>query len=175
MPLRKPVKNELNKDKIATMKKDTEACLEKVVRDISKTSATKQIVLGVSSGCVTGFLATRIGKVVAIAVGGGIIILQIANDQGYININWDKVNRKVDKVVDKVEEQLTGEGPSWMDKAERYVDRKIDKTEEVIKNKQAKVKHWYSSFMGDSGCQVKELHVFLASFLAGVAIGVAVS
>lgn len=44
------MKNELNKDKIATMKKDTEACLEKVVRDISKTSATKQIVLGVSSG-----------------------------------------------------------------------------------------------------------------------------
>lgn len=58
----------------------------------------------------------RVGKVIAISVGGGIILLQIANEKGYININWNKVNNKIDKVTDKVEQQLTGEGPSWFDK-----------------------------------------------------------
>jgi FUN14 family len=49
-------------------------------------------------------------------VGGGIILLQIANQQGYISIDWNKINKKVDKVTDKVEEAVTGEGPKWMDK-----------------------------------------------------------
>lgn len=58
----------------------------------------------------------RVGKIVAISVGGGIILLQIANEKGYIKVNWSKVNKQLDKVADKVEEKVTGEGPSWMDK-----------------------------------------------------------
>lgn len=49
-------------------------------------SVTRQMIYGGLSGWVTGFLAMKVGKAVAIAVGGGIIILQIANHQGYINV-----------------------------------------------------------------------------------------
>lgn len=58
----------------------------------------------------------RVGKTAALALGGGIILVQIANEKGYIKINWDKVNKKFDKVADKVEESITGESSSWMDK-----------------------------------------------------------
>lgn len=58
----------------------------------------------------------KVGKMAAIAVGGGIILLQIANQEGYVKIDWSKINSKVDKVTDKVEEAVTGEGPKWMDK-----------------------------------------------------------
>lgn len=58
----------------------------------------------------------KVGKMAAIAVGGGIILLQIANQKGYIKIDWSKINKNVDKVTDKVEEAVTGEGPKWMDK-----------------------------------------------------------
>lgn len=58
----------------------------------------------------------KVGKVAAFAVGGGIIMLQIAANQGYIKINWDKIQKKADKISDKVEEKLTGEGPKLMDK-----------------------------------------------------------
>lgn len=58
----------------------------------------------------------KVGKAAAVAVGGGIILLQIANQQGYITIDWNKINKKVDKVTDKVEEAVTGQGPSWADK-----------------------------------------------------------
>lgn len=58
----------------------------------------------------------KIGKVAACAIGGGIIIMQIAAHQGYIKINWDKIMRKAEKITDKVEEKITGEGPNLMDK-----------------------------------------------------------
>ena len=64
----------------------------------------------------TGFMTMKVGKVAAFAVGGGIIMLQIAANQGYIKINWDKIQKKADKLSDKVEEKLTGEGPKLMDK-----------------------------------------------------------
>lgn len=64
----------------------------------------------------TGYITMKVGKAAAVAVGGGIILLQIANQQGYITIDWNKINKKVDKVTDKVEEAVTGQGPSWADK-----------------------------------------------------------
>lgn len=68
---------------------------------------------------LTGFVTMKVGKVAAVAVGGGIIMLQIAAHQGYIRINWDKIQKKAEKITDKVEEKVTGEGPKLLDKA-RY-------------------------------------------------------
>lgn len=58
----------------------------------------------------------KVGKVAAFALGGGIIVLQVAAHQGYIKINWDKVQKKAEKISDKVEEKITGEGPKMLDK-----------------------------------------------------------
>lgn len=65
---------------------------------------------------VTGVITMRIGKVAACAIGGSIIVMQIAAQEGYIKINWDKILRKAEKITDKVEEKITGEGPNLMDK-----------------------------------------------------------
>lgn len=58
----------------------------------------------------------RVGKAAAFAVGGGIIILQVAVHNGYIKINWDKIQKKTDKITDKVEQKVSGQGPKLMDK-----------------------------------------------------------
>lgn len=63
----------------------------------------------------------KVGKVAAFAVGGGIIILQIATHQGYIKVNWDKIQSKAEKLTDKVEEKITGEGPRFIDKVNVYL------------------------------------------------------
>lgn len=68
---------------------------------------------------ITGFLTMKVGKFVAISVGGSIILLQIASNEGYISIDWSKIHRKVDKITDKVGEAVTGEGPSWADKVKQ--------------------------------------------------------
>lgn len=154
---------------------DKKTILDKLLGDISKTSATKQLIIGASTGWLTGYLAMKVGKSAACAIGGGIILLEVANEKGYIKINWDKVNKQIDKVSDQVEEKMSGQGPNWMDKMERYVDRKMDKAEDVLKNRQSKVGRWYSSLSGTSDGKLKEFHIFLISFVAGIAIGVATS
>lgn len=153
------------------VKKDAKTILEKILGDISKTSATKQMIMGVGSGWLTGFLAIRIGKTTALALGGGIILLQIASEKGYVKINWDKVNKNMNKVADKVEETVTGQRSTAMDKVERYVDNKVTTIENTLKNKQRKAKSWYLKFVGENDVQLKEIHIFLISFTAGLALG----
>ncbi|KAK2584960.1 hypothetical protein KPH14_002549 [Odynerus spinipes] len=153
--------------------KEAKSYLEKILGDVSKTSATKQIVIGTTSGWMTGFLTMKVGKVAAFAVGGGIIILQIAAHQGYIKVNWDKIQRKAEKLTDKVEEKVTGEGPRFLDKVERYVDKKLDKAEQLLKNGESRTRRWYHSITGDSSFKPTEFHFFLASFTVGLALGMA--
>ncbi|XP_029162517.1 FUN14 domain-containing protein 1 isoform X3 [Nylanderia fulva] len=116
-PAAKKSKEDANKEVYSIdASKEAKSILEKILGDVSKSSATKQIIIGSTSGWVTGFITMKVGKVAACAVGGGIIMLQIAAHQGYIKVNWDKITRKAEKITDKVEEKITGEGPKFMDK-----------------------------------------------------------
>jgi FUN14 domain-containing protein 1 len=56
---------------------------------------------------------------------------------------------------------------------ERYVDRKLDKAEDILKKKEHTARRWYHSFInGEEPYQLKEIHIFLVAFAAGVAIGI---
>ncbi|XP_015610139.1 FUN14 domain-containing protein 1 isoform X3 [Cephus cinctus] len=121
LPVAKRGKDNINEGNYdLNVSKEAKSIIEKILGDVSKTSATKQIILGTTSGWMTGFLTMKVGKVAAFALGGGIIILQVAAHQGYININWDKIQKKAEKLTDKVEEKVTGEGPKFMDKAGKW-------------------------------------------------------
>ncbi|XP_008544714.1 FUN14 domain-containing protein 2 [Microplitis demolitor] len=156
---------------------EAKSYLDKVFGDISKTSATKQIVIGTTSGWMTGFLAMKVGKIAAFSVGGGIIILQIAVHQGYIKVNWDKIQKKAEKVSDTLEEKITGEGPKFLDKVERFVDKKLDKAEDFLNAKKVQGHRWYEKILGTNNAKgefkPKEMHFFVVSFVAGVLIGCA--
>jgi FUN14 domain-containing protein 1 len=56
------------------------------------------------------------------------------------------------------------------------VDRKLDQAEGLLKQKQKKAQKWYHGFIGDeNGPKINDLHIFLVSFAAGVALGVGTS
>lgn len=55
---------------------------------------------------------------------------------------------------------------------ERFVDKKLDKAEDMLKNQQKKTKSWYDTLRGKSS-EMKDFNIFVISFLAGVALGVA--
>lgn len=65
---------------------------------------------------LTGFASAKVGRWAAFTIGGAIILLEIANEQGIIKVDWYRLNQKADKISDKVQEAVTGEGPKWMDK-----------------------------------------------------------
>ncbi|XP_055917745.1 FUN14 domain-containing protein 1 isoform X1 [Eupeodes corollae] len=163
-----------NNKEIEKMSESASKFLGGVLGDISSRSAYSQLFIGVASGWATGYATGKIGKIAAFAIGGGIIVMEIAHQEGYIKVDWSKVTKKIDKVTDKVEEAVTGHERSWADKAERFVDRKLDRAEEIIKNKAKKGKKWYSNLIGDeNGPKLNDLHIFLTAFVGGVAIGIA--
>lgn len=51
------------------------------------------------------------------------------------------------------------------------MDRKLDKAEGLLKKKEIKAKTWYHNFTGEEHYRATESHVFLASFFAGMAVG----
>ncbi|XP_003706802.1 uncharacterized protein LOC100882636 isoform X1 [Megachile rotundata] len=173
LPVTKKSKNDANREESGVdLSKEAKGLIDKILGDVSKKSATKQIIIGTTSGWLTGFVTMKVGKIAAVAVGGGIIMLQIAAHQGYIKINWDKIQKKAEKITDKVEEKVTGEGPKLLDKVERYVDKKLDKAEQLLKNGESRTRRWYHSITGEKSFKTTELQFFLASFCAGLALSV---
>ncbi|XP_052851008.1 FUN14 domain-containing protein 2 [Drosophila gunungcola] len=147
--------------------------LKKVFSDIGQRSAYSQMLIGVTSGWATGFTTMKVGKFAAFAVGGSIILLEIAHQEGLIKINWTKLDKTVDKLADKVESSL-GREKNWKDKTERYVDNQLDRAESLLTRNSKKVSKWYTKLIGDEqGPKVNDLHIFLASFFGGVALGIA--
>lgn len=63
---------------------------------------------------LTGFTLLKVGKATAAAIGTGIFLLQIANHNGYIKINWDKVTEKAEKLSEKLDE--TSKKPNLLQK-----------------------------------------------------------
>jgi len=120
VPVGKNSKEEENIDLANEMAKESKDFIDSVLVDVSKVSATEQLVLGSVSGWCTGYLSMKVGKVVAVALSGGIILFLYANHQGYIKINWDKVYKDVDEVTGKIKEKASAEGPKWMDKAHKF-------------------------------------------------------
>lgn len=61
----------------------------------------------------------KIGKTAAFAMGGGIILLQIAQQKGYIVIDWEKIRRNAEKVTEKVEESSYN-NHSWINQVRNF-------------------------------------------------------
>ena len=60
-------------------------------------------------------------------------------------------------------------------KVQRQVDRTLNDVEDSVKKHQTKAKRWYSSFIGSSDSNMKDVQVFLIAFCAGTALGMATS
>ncbi|XP_031548752.1 FUN14 domain-containing protein 1-like [Actinia tenebrosa] len=74
--------------------------------DLSNRTPLQQIGIGGVSGWCLGYLCKRVGKLTLSAIGGGLLIIQIANRTGYIKINWSKVERDVNEVSKGVEKEV---------------------------------------------------------------------
>ncbi|KAG7268842.1 hypothetical protein CRUP_023962 [Coryphaenoides rupestris] len=64
---------------------------------VEKYSVATQIMMGGVTGWCAGYLFQRVGKIAATAVGGGFLLLQIANHSGYVQVDWKKVEKDVNK------------------------------------------------------------------------------
>lgn len=75
-----------------------------------KYSVVTQLAIGGVTGWCAGYLFQKVGKLAASAVGGGFLLLQIANHTGYITVDWKRVEKDMNKA--KKQLKLNAEKPS---------------------------------------------------------------
>jgi len=138
-------------------------------KDGIPTDTTKQMIMGGVSGWITGFLAMKGMKVAATAIGGGIIILQIASHQGYININWNRLRRDMNDATTKIVEGGDQKKKDWTGKLESKFDKLANRAEDAAVRLESKSKRWYNKL---AGRESQDLHIFLSSFAVGTLVGI---
>ncbi|XP_043088013.1 FUN14 domain-containing protein 1-like isoform X1 [Puntigrus tetrazona] len=77
--------------------------------------------------CV-GYLFQRVGKVAATAVGGGFLLLQIANHSGYVQVDWKKVEKDVNKAKRRLKKKANKAAPeinTFIEEATEFVKKNI--------------------------------------------------
>uniref|UniRef100_U3JFH8 FUN14 domain containing 1 n=1 Tax=Ficedula albicollis TaxID=59894 RepID=U3JFH8_FICAL len=92
---------------------------------VEKYSVATQIVMGGLTGWCAGFLFQKVGKLAATAVGGGFLLLQIASHSGYVQVDW----KRVEKDVNKAKKQLKKRA----NKAAPEINTLIEESTEFIK------------------------------------------
>ncbi|KAL0985419.1 hypothetical protein UPYG_G00156650 [Umbra pygmaea] len=60
-----------------------------------KYTVATQIAVGGISGWCAGYIFKKVGRIAATTVGGGFLLLQIANRSGYVQVDWKKVEKDV--------------------------------------------------------------------------------
>ncbi|XP_016429440.1 FUN14 domain-containing protein 1-like [Sinocyclocheilus rhinocerous] len=93
-----------------------------------KYSVASQIMMGGVTGWCAGNLFQRVGKIVATAVGGGFLLLQIANHSGYVQVDWGKVEKDVNKAKKHLKKKANKAAPelnSFIEEPTEFVNRNI--------------------------------------------------
>ncbi|XP_051683000.2 FUN14 domain-containing protein 1 isoform X2 [Oryctolagus cuniculus] len=78
---------------------------------VEKYSVATQIVMGGVTGWCAGFLFQKVGKLAATAVGGGFLLLQIASHSGYVQIDWKRVEKDVNKAKRQIKKRANKAAP----------------------------------------------------------------
>uniref|UniRef100_A0A8C6TDW2 FUN14 domain-containing protein 2 n=1 Tax=Neogobius melanostomus TaxID=47308 RepID=A0A8C6TDW2_9GOBI len=100
-----------------------------------KYSVATQIAIGGLSGWCTGYLFQKVGKVAATAVGGGLLMLQIANNSGYIQVDWKRVEKDVNKAKKQLKQgtnQASAELDTVFQKSTEFVKKNIVVTSSFV-------------------------------------------
>ncbi|XP_048220081.1 FUN14 domain-containing protein 1-like [Perognathus longimembris pacificus] len=78
---------------------------------VEKYSVATRIVMGGVTGWCAGFLFQKVGKLAATAVGGGFLLLQIASHSGYVQIDWKRVEKDVNKAKRQIKKRVNKAAP----------------------------------------------------------------
>ena len=99
-------KEELSLISYDELSRDTETTFKKLVKEISKAPAPKQIGIGAACGWVSGYVMMKVGKAAATAIGGSLILLQIAHHKGYIQVDWNRMANDSSSFTDRLKDKL---------------------------------------------------------------------
>ena len=94
----------------------------RTLNDIKDMPAMNQVLVGGTAGLASGYVFSRVGKMAAFTIGSGVLVLQLAQHCGYIEIKWgkkskiDQMKKKVLKAAEEVGITTNGSPNSKMEK-----------------------------------------------------------
>ena len=71
---------------IEVFKRENQSTIQKVMDDLGRAPAPKQMAVGGVAGWAAGYVTMKAGKMAATAIGGTLILIQIAHHKGYIKV-----------------------------------------------------------------------------------------
>lgn len=120
--LKMPLFSRNSNENVESVEESSKAVIQRLFGDVSKASVAKQLAVGCVTGWCSGYLFVKVGKTASMAVGGGLIILQVAHHQGWINVHWGNVDKTVKKAKNKITKQNV---PELLEKLEIFVRQNI--------------------------------------------------
>ncbi|XP_043217366.1 FUN14 domain-containing protein 1-like [Amphibalanus amphitrite] len=107
----------LDVDKVA---EEAESMFRRALDDVKSGSTYKQLGWGAAAGWVTGYLGMKVGKLAAMTLGGSLLVMQVANHKGYINVNWAKVNHDIREISEKVQDDVKSAAPGAAGEVKKF-------------------------------------------------------
>ncbi|KAK5647793.1 hypothetical protein RI129_002685 [Pyrocoelia pectoralis] len=149
--------------------KTSKSILHFLLDNVERISLSKQILYGALSGWIASYGLMKVGKAAALIIGSGIVLIEIASDSGYIDINWNKINMRIEEAA---ENSNQANDRYWVDIIENCIDATdIAHRDEFNGNKSIQRRDDRSTVR-----QTKKSNtVLLSSVFAGVLIGIGTS
>lgn len=99
--------------------------LDDMVRDVATSSPKKQVMIGGVSGLASGYIVGKVGRAALLAVGGSIILLQIAHYQGLIQVNWTNVESSVASTRRRLNDHVSDSFPGLLEDVTEFGRRHV--------------------------------------------------
>ena len=99
--------------------------VQKIFGDISKKSAAQQIAIGGVSGWCAGFLFIRFGKLAAGSLGTTLLLIKIAQHQGYIKINYKEVQADIERTRGRITREANRYSPGLVENFKKFVQKNL--------------------------------------------------
>ncbi|XP_078264822.1 FUN14 domain-containing protein 1 [Rhinoraja longicauda] len=93
-----------------------------------KYSVATQLMMGGVTGWCAGFVFQKIGKLAATAIGGGFLLMQVANHTGYIKVDWKRVEKDVNKAKRQLRKKANKAAPeinTFIEESAEFVKKNI--------------------------------------------------
>jgi len=88
--------------------------------DLSNQSTHVQLGIGAATGWFTGAMVGKVGKVLAAALGGSILLINMGTRAGYVSVDWDRIEVDMQCAGERITQRLIEEHEN--DRTRRFAE-----------------------------------------------------
>ena len=92
---------------------ETLSMIEAYLIQLQEESPGKQVAVGGATGFVVGYISGKLGRSIIRTIGLTLLLIHIGERQGYIYVDWSKLNNDSAGLRQKIKDQVNTTSGSW--------------------------------------------------------------